>query len=201
MFTSFHYRKILKLHIKDFFKIDSKLTIKMPKKGEYVKFKNFERKIKSPFMIYADFESILVLKNNGTQNPNESHANRYQKHVACSYGYKLVCVDDKFIKSFKSYFGEDAVYNFIKTVIEESKSCNDVMKKHFNKELLMTIKDKEDFENSTKCWNCDNDYMDNDVRDHSNITGKYRGSADRGCSINVKLNHKIPAVIHNIKKI
>ena len=29
--------------------------IKMPKKGEYVKFKNFERKMKSPFMIYADY--------------------------------------------------------------------------------------------------------------------------------------------------
>ena len=32
----------------------------MPKKCEYVKFKNFERKIKSPFMIYAGFEFILV---------------------------------------------------------------------------------------------------------------------------------------------
>ena len=32
----------------------------MRKKGEYVKFKRFERKIKSPVMIYADFESILV---------------------------------------------------------------------------------------------------------------------------------------------
>ena len=29
----------------------------MPKKGEYIKFKDFERKIKSPFMIYAGFES------------------------------------------------------------------------------------------------------------------------------------------------
>ena len=33
----------------------------MPIKGEYVKFKNYERKIKSPFMIYASFESIMVL--------------------------------------------------------------------------------------------------------------------------------------------
>ena len=32
----------------------------MPKKGQYVRFKNFERKIKSPFIIYADFKSILV---------------------------------------------------------------------------------------------------------------------------------------------
>ena len=29
----------------------------MSKKYECVKFRNYERKIKSPFMIYADFES------------------------------------------------------------------------------------------------------------------------------------------------
>ena len=34
----------LKRHIKDCFKINSKQTIKMPNKGEYVKFKNFEKK-------------------------------------------------------------------------------------------------------------------------------------------------------------
>ena len=35
-------------------------------------------------MIYADFESIVVPENNGKQNPGESYANKYQKHVACS---------------------------------------------------------------------------------------------------------------------
>ena len=34
--------------------------IKMPIIGAYVRFKNYERKIKLLFMIYADFESILV---------------------------------------------------------------------------------------------------------------------------------------------
>ena len=43
-----------------------------------------------------------------------------QKDVACSYGYKLVCVDDKFSKPFKSYLGQDAVCNFINSVIKES---------------------------------------------------------------------------------
>ena len=32
----------------------------------------YERKIKSPFMIYADFESILVPEINEKQTPNES---------------------------------------------------------------------------------------------------------------------------------
>ena len=35
----------------------------------------------------------------------------------------------------------------------------------------MTEEDSENFKNSTKCWICDNDYVDNDVkvRDHCNI--------------------------------
>ena len=37
-------------------------------------------------------------------------------------------------------------------MIEESKYCSDVMKKKFNKELVMTNEDNENFKNSTKCW-------------------------------------------------
>ena len=36
----------------------------MPVGGEYVKLKNYERKIKSLFMIYANLENILVTENN-----------------------------------------------------------------------------------------------------------------------------------------
>ena len=42
-----------------------------------------------------------------------------KNYIACSYGYKLVCVDDKFSNPFKSYLGEDAVYNFISSMIEK----------------------------------------------------------------------------------
>ena len=107
----------------------------MSKKDEYLKFKNFEKKVKSPFMIYAYFESILVPKDNGKQNPNESYVNKYEKNVACSYGYKLVCVDDKFSKPFKSYLDEDVVYNFISRMIEASKYYSDVIKTILTKNL------------------------------------------------------------------
>ena len=118
-----------------------------------------------------------------------------------SYGYKLVCVDDRFSKPFKTYLGRDAVYNVIINMIEESKYYSDVMKNHFNKEFVMTKEDNQNFKNCTKCWICDNDYVDNDVkvRDYCHITGKYKGSAHRDCNINVKLNHKISVVFHNLK--
>ena len=47
-----------------------------------------------------------------------------------------------------------------------------MMKKHFNKEFVMTEVDNQNFKKSTKCWICDNDYVDNDVkvRDRRQIT-------------------------------
>ena len=38
---------------------------------------------------------------------------------------------DKLSKLFKSYLGKDVVYNFINSMIEESKYCSDMMKKTF----------------------------------------------------------------------
>ena len=44
---AFSGEEILKRHIQDYFKINCKERIKMPKRVEYFKFKDFERKIKS----------------------------------------------------------------------------------------------------------------------------------------------------------
>ena len=86
-------------------------------------------------------------------------------------------------------------------MIKESRYCSDAMKKPFNKELVMTKEDNEDFKNFSECWICDNDYIDGDVRvrDYCCITWNNRGSAHRDCNINLKLNRKIPVVLHNLK--
>lgn len=67
---AFSVEEISEDHINDCFKI--KQMIQMPKKGEYIRFKKFEREIKSSFIIYADFVSILALKDNEKQNFEES---------------------------------------------------------------------------------------------------------------------------------
>ena len=47
---------------------------------------------------------------------------------------------------------------------EESKYCSEVIQKPFNKELVITKEDNEDFMDSTKCWVCDNGYIDSDIK-------------------------------------
>ena len=36
------------------------------------------------------------------------------------------------------------------------------MEKYLNKKVVITKEDDEDFENSIKCWICDNAYVDDD---------------------------------------
>ena len=123
--------------------------IKIAGKVEIVKFKNYTRKLNSSIMIHADFKSILIPANNGKQNPLESYTNKFENHVGCSFGYKLICVQDQFSKLSKTHLGQDAVHKFITNMVEESKYCSRVMRKHFNKELAMTKKDN--FESSKNC--------------------------------------------------
>ena len=40
-------------------------------------------------------------------------------------------------------------------MIEENKYCSEVMKRPFNKKLMMTKKNDQDLKISAKCWICD----------------------------------------------
>ena len=58
------------------------------------------------------------------------------------------------------------------------------MKKHFNKEHVLTKEDNEDFESSTKYWICGNIFVEGDVkvRDCFHVTGKYMAVAKTDCN-------------------
>ena len=101
--------------------------------------KTLNSKVMKVTVSFADFEIILVTQDNGKPNPEETYTNKYQKHIACSYGYKLY-VYDEFSRLFKTCLGEDAVYNFINSLIEENKYWSEVIRMHCSKELVMKMK-------------------------------------------------------------
>ena len=74
------------------------------------------------------------------------------------------------------------------------------MKKHFNKNLIITEKEEHFFQESNNCWTCKK-LIDNDekVRDHCHVTGKFRGAAHWDCNINFHLSKKVPVIFHNLK--
>ena len=89
-------------------------------------------------------------------------------------------------------------------MLEEVKYCKNIMKKEFNKQLIMTDNDELSFKLEQKCHICEESYKDKDirVRDHCHITGKYRGSAHQDCNLKLRLNPeeiKIPVIFHNLR--
>ena len=58
---------------------------------------------------------------------------KYQDHVPCSFAYKVVCIGNRFTERIAVYRGENAAYEFIKSILREYKYCKKVMDKHFNK--------------------------------------------------------------------
>jgi len=50
-----------------------------------VKFKNHERKLKHPFVLYADFESIIKHSHGCKKNPEESFTTLNAKHIPSGF--------------------------------------------------------------------------------------------------------------------
>ena len=123
---------VLTKHKEDCLSINGKQSVKLEKR--IIEFENYSKQTSVPFKIYADFERNL----NGIKSYESSYTKKYQDHVPCSFAYKVVCIDDRFTKPMVVYRGENAAYEFIKTILKEYKYFKKVMNKHFNKNLIMS---------------------------------------------------------------
>ena len=90
----------------------------------FISFKNYSKQIPVPFKIYAGFECILEKVNGDVEcSSNSSYTKKYQNHVPYSFAYKVVRVDNKFSNKIVLYRGKDAVYEFIKSILNEYNYC------------------------------------------------------------------------------
>ena len=131
-------------------------------------FKNYQRIQPVPFVIIADFEALTKKIDTCHQNNDKSYTDPYQEHQPCGFGYKVICDQDpSYSKPFQYYRGgpsssEDVIKNFIKNINKEAELCKETVKKHFNKQLIMTPENELDFINSTICHICEKEYSDRD---------------------------------------
>ena len=128
-----------------------------------IEFKNYFKQIPVPFKIYANFECNLKR----VESYEGSYSKKYQDHAPCSFAYKLVCVDDEFTMPIVVFRDENAAYKFIEAILKVHRYCKKVMKKYFNKNLIMSEEEKQ-FQSSNICWICEILIDDDDekVRDH-----------------------------------
>ena len=173
----------------------------MPKQGSTVEFKDGQNQFKVPFIMYADFESILEPMGPvelGSPNPNQPYTNEVNQRMKSGW-----CVYSKFAygdidNPLRLYRGKDCIETFCNYIKEEARRLY-----HMFPKLSMgplTKKQWNKYKKATKCHICYKQYTlrNPKVRDHCHYTGLYRGPARSLCNLRYKILSYIPAVFHNL---
>ena len=99
------------------------VRVEMPKQGSTVEFKDGQNQFKVPFIMYADFESILELigpQGSASPNPNQPYTNEVNQHTPSGW-----CIYSKFAygdidNPLRTYRGKDCIKTFCNNVKEEA---------------------------------------------------------------------------------
>ena len=120
----------------------------MPTEGSHIKFKNHENQMPVPYVIYADFESIIKPKTEKAGDKSEINS----EHEACGFGYQVVRYDGQAEKPV-IYRGKDVIEVFLNHLECVVSNINNIFA--HPKPLVMTEKNKIDYAKATKCWICE----------------------------------------------
>ena len=72
------------------------------------------------------------------------------------FAYKVVCIDNKFSKKVVLHRRKKMLFtNLLKQFLKSMTTVKKIMKKHFNKNLMMSAEEEIRFQLSNSCWICD----------------------------------------------
>ena len=93
----------------------------MPAKdNNAIKYKQGEKSIKLPFVVYADLECLLEKMSTCYNNSEESSTTKINKHTPSGYSIFTHCSFDKSKNKLNYYRGEDCMTKFCKDLREHA---------------------------------------------------------------------------------
>ena len=173
------------------------------KERDKVKFTKTEYQLRLPFVIYADFESVLRKQDSCEPSSSKSFTTQYQQHVPCGSCIYVKCSDGRCFEAPQVNIGDDAAENFLDQVLAVATIC----RQHLVNKIPMkrlTQEQRRECNNATNCLICTKPFMsaDKKIRDRNHLMGEYRGPAHNACNLNYRFDpKKIPCIIHNLKGI
>lgn len=169
-----------------------------------LKFNEYEKKFKVPFVVYADFESILKPIQTCSPDPSCSYTYSIDTHLPFSFAYKIVCSYNESLSKYVQYTGVDCAKVFLEKLTND---VTEIYTKYLNVNIPMhPLTEEEEIaynNHSDICHICEEkidsfNISNPKVRDHDHLTGKYRGAAHSKCNLNLKIPNFIPIFFHNM---
>ena len=174
------------------------VKVEMPHKNPIVQYSDGQFQFKVPFIMYADFESMLEPIQSPENDPRISSTRGVNNHVPSGWCVRSEFAYGKVESPLKLYRGKDCVEKFCKHIIGEARSlyCS------FSEKPMdpLTKAQLKKYEEARICHICFKPFnVENPkVRDHCHYTGCYRGPAHMKCNLQYKIPSYIPIVFHNL---
>ena len=175
---------------------------------DFIKFENYQKMHKVPFVVYADFECFLKPIDGvvGKKTTQQSKTDTYQKHEPSGFCFKVKSFDDEKYEKAVRYTKRSEDEDISKIYVEQlAKVVKEIYEKFkVEAEMIFKEEDEKDFENEKECYACGRKFdgyseYHNKCRDHCHFSGKYRGAAHSRCNLKMKKQNFIPVFFHNLE--
>ncbi|KAJ8910231.1 hypothetical protein NQ315_015923 [Exocentrus adspersus] len=161
-------------------------------RGNILKFDNYEKQMEVPFVVYADFESVLKPIDICEPSPKNSYTYKTFRHEPYSFAYLIKCSFDDSATKFQLYRGADAARVFVDRLESDVIEIYEKYLKHIKFMNPLSKEEQEQFDRATNCGICEKPFGvgESKAKDHDHLTGKFRFAAHLNCN----LNYKLPAI-------
>ena len=180
---------------RDYYKLE------MPEEGKNIlEYIPGEKSVMTPFVIYADLQSILEKISICENDPEKPSSTKINKHTASGYSMFSHCLFDKSKNKFDYYRGNNCMRNFS---IDPREQAEKIINYEKAKIVSLTKDERASYRKQTTCYICDKKFstIDEDkeykIRGYCYYTGRYRGAAHFMCGKKCKMPKEIPVVFHN----
>lgn len=208
MFEWFQNRKSFEKTQRILQKTDRK-TNKNRNAGKRKKHTHFPKvllKNKEPFVVYADFESIIKnTKETIPEDKTKPSTIKTQIHEACGFAYVIVRSDGWFYQP-KVYRGANAVEEFMKKLTEEEKWIREYLKEKANERPKTEKADWEKFKQEKNYLLCEKPLLKQNfmeklpVWEHDGTKSKYKGLSHKYCLNQAMKNQEEEGKMYWLKK-
>ena len=174
------------------------VRIEMPHGKPIARYSKGQYQFKVPFIMYADFESIIEPIEGPGNNPVKSSTRGVNVHTPSGWCIRSEFAYGNVKNPVAQYRGANCVQRFCEHIVTEAQ-C--LYRSYPEKPMdPLTKAQMKEHSRASTCHICFGPFKSSDrkVRDHCHHSSKYRGAAHSLCNLQYKIPSYIPAVLHNI---
>ncbi|KAL4153646.1 hypothetical protein QTP88_001479 [Uroleucon formosanum] len=180
----------------------------MPKEGDTLKFEAWCKTERLPFVVYADFEALL-LKTDRKQGTNTT---AIHTHHPMSYGYHVVAAEGIPIELFDQFgiprvpvifrgsaTDDDVAKRFVRDVLGVTEKIARLYKE-VNVPIIMSVEDCHVHTVKTMCDLCSCAFSERNCKTahHDHLSGRFLKTLCNSCNLKLKTPNFVPCFLHNL---